>query len=174
MSWHDPARSLEPQDETDLRNELRGLLGMRAPETSYFEAEATPELVQLADDLRREARRRNHTARRKTSWMLLAAALPFALALGGVGAWGLGQKHKADQLAANVAHQEAELQRLAAAARQAPPAQVPVPAQAGRSQPPQVLLLGQAPVKSKARELVIPVERSTDPNPHDAQSVKAR
>ena len=88
MSWHDPARALEPESDTALRNELRGLLGMSrsTPETSYFEAEPTPELIQLADELRREARRRNLTARKKSSWMLLAAALPFALVTAGMGA----------------------------------------------------------------------------------------
>ena len=48
MSWHDPARALEPESDTALRNELRGLLGLPVPETSYFEAEATPELVSCA------------------------------------------------------------------------------------------------------------------------------
>ena len=175
MSWHDPARSLEPEDETALRHELRGLLGMPAQSTSYFEAEPTPELVLLADDLRREARRRNRTARKEHSWMLMAASLPFALALVGVGAWGIGQKHKADHLAAAVAHEEAEIQRMAAqqarpAAEQPLPAHVP----AAKGQPDQVLLMGQAAPRNKPKELVIPVQRSADPNENLAQSVKAR
>jgi outer membrane murein-binding lipoprotein Lpp len=179
MSWHDPARALEPESDTALRNELRGLLGLPEPETSYFEAEPTPELIALADDLRREALRRNHTARRKTSWMLLAAALPFALALGGVGVWGVGQKHKADQLASAVAHQEAEIQQLAAAqqhqapaaaAAQALPAHVP----AAKGQPSQVLLMGRTAPRNKAKELVIPVQRSPEPTANDTERVKAR
>ena len=176
MSWHDPARRLEPESDTALRNELRGLLGMPASETSYFEAEPTPELILLADDLRREALRRNRTARKRNSWMLLAAALPFALALGGVGVWGVGQKNKAEQLAAAVTRQQAEIQRLAAAQQQPQPAQpahVAAPSARGQ-QPPQVLLLGQTAPRNKPKELVIPVQRSTEPNVNDTQRVKAR
>jgi hypothetical protein len=107
--------------------------------------------------------------------MLMAASLPFALALVGVGAWGIGQKHKADHLAAAVAHEEAEIQRMAAqqarpAAEQPLPAHVP----AAKGQPDQVLLMGQAAPRNKPKELVIPVQRSADPNENLAQSVKAR
>ncbi len=175
MSWHDPARSLESDADTALRNELRGLLGMTEPATSYFEAEPTPELILLADDLRREALRRNRTARKKSSWMLLAAALPFALALGGVGVWGIGQKHKADHLAAAVVHQQAEIQQLAAARQPSQPAVAsPQAPPVHKGQPAQVLLLGQAPARSKPKELVIPVQRSAEPNATDTQRVKAR
>jgi outer membrane murein-binding lipoprotein Lpp len=179
MSWHDPARSLESDADTALRNELRGLLGMTTPATSYFEAEPTPELILLADDLRREALRRNRTARKKGSWMLLAAALPFALALGGVGVWGVSQKHKADHLAAAVAHQAAEIQQLASAQHPSQPqpqtaAASPQQLPARKGQPAQVLLLGQAPARNKPKELVIPVQRSAEPNLSDTQRVKAR
>ena len=179
MSWHDPERSLESEADTALRNELRGLLGIsKTPATTYFEAEPTPELILLADDLRREALRRNRTARKKNSWMLLAAALPFALAMGGVGVWGVGQKHKADQLAATVAHEEAEIQRLAASLPPSQPAAaaakpLAVQAPAAKGQPAQTLLVGKTAPRNKARELVIPVERSTEPNPNATQSVKA-
>jgi len=179
MSWHDPARALEPESDTALRNELRGLLGMsRTPETSYFEAEPTPELIQLADELRREARRRNLTARKKSSWMLLAAALPFALVTAGMGAWGVSQKHKADQLAATVAHEEAEIRRMATALQPppaAPAAARPLPVQAptAKGQPAQTLLIGKAAPRNKAKELVIPVERSKEANPNAPQSVKS-
>ena len=176
MSWHDPARTLEPEAESALRNELRGLLGIAAPPSSYFEAEPTPELILLADDLRREAQRRNHTARKRSSWMLLAAAAPFALALGGMGVWGVAQKHKADRLEAAVVHQETELHRLALVvaeqARPQPAAQVPQQAPTTRSQPAQVLLLGAATPRNKPKELVIPVERLPDPglNPQRVKS----
>lgn len=175
MSWHDPARSLEPASETALRNELRGLLGMPAPATSYFEAEPTPELILLADDLKREAQRRNRTFRKRNSWMLMAAALPFALALGGVGAWGVSQKHKADLLAAAVAQQQAQIQRLAANQQQPHPAGTPAPvaAPATRTQP-QVLLMGKTAPRNKPKELVIPVQRSAEPNASDTQRVKVR
>lgn len=180
MSWHDPDRSGEPEDETALRNELRGLLGLPARDarTNYFETEPTPELVRLADSLRQEARRRTRTARRRSSWMLAAAALPFAVTLGGIGAWGLAQKHKVDQLSARVAEQESQVQRLASALQAVPaaqPAAVPAqaaPAPAGKVRPPQVLLLGKGSPKGKPKELVIPVERTAEPDLNDTQRVK--
>jgi outer membrane murein-binding lipoprotein Lpp len=181
MSWHDPDRMAEPEEETALRTELRGLLGLPARDarSNYFEIEPTPELVRLADDLRREARRRSHTARKRSSWMLAAAALPFAVTLAGVGAWGLAQRHKVDQLAARVAEQESQVQRLATALQAAPaaqPAALPIqaaPAPTLKARPPQVLLLGKTAPKGKPKELVIPVERSAEPNLNDTTRVKA-
>ena len=178
MSWHDPDRSGEPEDETALRSELRGLLGLPARDarSNYFETEPTPELIRLADDLRREARRRTHTARKHSSWLLAAAALPFAVTLAGVGAWGLAQKHKADHLNARVAEQETQVQRLATALQAAPaaaPAPLPAAAPATRARPPQVLLVGKGAPKGKPKELVIPVERTAEPNLNDTQRVKA-
>lgn len=178
MSWHDPDRRSEPEDETALRNELRGLLGLPARDVRsplLFEAEATPELIRLADNLRQEARRRNHTARRRSSWMLAAAALPFTLALGGVGTWGLMQKHKVDQLAARVAEGESQVQRLAAALQAMPtaqPAAVPAAAPTTKAQPPQVLLVGKGNPKAKPKELVIPIDRTAEPNLTETQQVK--
>lgn len=177
MSWHDPARSSEPEDETALRNELRGLLGLPPRVVNYFETEPSPELVRLADDLRREALRRNRTARKQRSWMLAAAALPVTLALGGVGVWGVAQKHRADQYAATAAREAEEIQRMAAAQQaqpapsgaQAAPGHVPA---AAKGRPPQVLLLGKTSPKTRPRELVIPVERSAETNPSDTQRVK--
>jgi hypothetical protein len=182
MSWHDPARSLEPDTDSTLRNELRGLLGMPAQSTSYFECEASPDLIRLADSLRQEARRRNHMARRRGSWMLLAAALPLALAMGGLGVWGLEEQHKADHLAAAVARQETRIQQLAAAQlQQAPQSQTAevqqhrAPTPALRAHPPQRLLAGAgARGTAKPRELVIQVPRSTTPNLNDTQNVKAQ
>jgi hypothetical protein len=144
---------------------------MGVPKRTVFEVTASPELIALADDLRREARRRNHTARKRSSWMLLAAALPIALAIGGVGTWGVGQKHKADALAATIQQHEATIQRMAAAAQQAP---APTAAEAA----PQAVLVGDrklaATPKSKGRpkELIIPVQRSADPLASDTQRVK--
>ena len=169
MSWHDPARSLEPATDAALREELRTLLGV-APR-NYFESEASPGLILLADDLRREAIRRNHTARKKSSWMLLAAALPIALAVGGVGAWGLGQKHKADALAATNAQNQATIRQMMAASQPAP-----APSQAA---PNQTLLASDRKLAGKPKgkkeapkELVIPVERTLDPLANDTQRVK--
>jgi hypothetical protein len=179
MSWHDPAR-LETEADSALRNELRGLLGMTAAPANYFESEPSPELVRLADALKCEAQRRNHLARKRSSWMLMAAALPFALAMGGMGVWGLSQKHKADHLAAAVAHQEAEIQQLAAAqqhpAPQSPGAeaqQLRVHAPAPKGQPSQVLLLGEATPRTKPKELVEPVERTPQTTITDTQRVKS-
>jgi outer membrane murein-binding lipoprotein Lpp len=177
MSWHDPDRSGEPAEESALREELRGLLGVPARDArnNYFETEPSPELIMLADDLRREALRRNRTARKRNSWMLAAAALPFAVALGGVGAWGVAQKHKADQLAANVAEAQTRIQRLATAL-QAQPAAAPqpaAPAPAARIRPPQVMLVGKTTPKARPKELIIPVERNADTSVNDTQRVKA-
>lgn len=176
MSWHDPARSLEPESETALRNELRDLLGMPSPATSYFEAETTPELALLADDLKREAQRRNRTFRKKNSWMLLAAAMPFALALGGVGVWGVGQKHKVEQLTAAVARQQTQIQHLAATQQQ--PAPAPAPAPAPEAAPMAItqpqMLVGRTAPRNKPKELVIPVQRSAEPSSVGTQRVKAR
>lgn len=178
MSWHDPDRTCESQADTALRNELRSLLGMPAGPANYFETEVTPELAQLADELRREAQRRNHTVRRKNSWMLLAAALPFALTLGALGTWGIAQKQKADGLAAAVARQETQIQQLAATIRttqpapQAQPLQVQAPAARAQPAPSAQMLAGQRK-PAKPKELVIPVERSTEINPSASQSVKA-
>ncbi|HLO65844.1 MAG TPA: hypothetical protein VK188_02420, partial [Holophaga sp.] len=130
MSWLDPQRSQEPAEDTLLREELRALLGVRQPR-NYFESEPTPELVALAEELRKEARRRNRTARKQTHWMLLAAALPLAIAFGGVSLWGIAQKHKAEDLAQAVAAREAEVARMAATLqqRQAEPVRATAPLQ---------------------------------------------
>jgi hypothetical protein len=173
MSWHDPVRAAEPAAETALRDELRGLLGMAARPANYFETEPSPTLVRLADDLRREALRRNHTARRGGSWMLLAAAAPFLLSAVGLGAWGVTEKHKVDQLAGAVLHQQEEIQRLAAAAAQpqgAPAVQTKAPAD--KLQSAQPLLVGARSPKVKPKELVIPVERSSDQTVTDTQRVR--
>jgi hypothetical protein len=168
MSWHDSARTLEPIEESALRDELRDLLG--AGPRNYFESEPSPELNLLADDLRREAKRRNHTARKQHSWMLLAAALPFALALGAVSVWGLGQKHKAEGYAMAVRQKEVEIQRLAQAVRPQPAANAPVRTLVLNAQV--ASRSGSPNLKRKAKELIIPVERSPEPLSNDTQRVK--
>jgi hypothetical protein len=168
MSWHDSARTLESDTDSALREELRGLLGVR-PRTNYFEAEASPELILLADDLRREAKRRNHTARKQHSWMLLAAALPVALALGGISTWGMTQKHRADAYASAVQQKDTELQRLAATLK----AQgVVAPSLALAPENLQLASHIAPKPKQRGKELIIPVERSAEPLTNDTQQVK--
>ena len=166
MSWLDPQRSQEPATDGALREELRALLGMKP--RSFFEAEPTDELIALADDLRREAKRRNHTSRKRSHWMLMAAALPLALAFGGVSLWGIAQKHKVDDLAAAMSRQEAEIVRLAAAVKQVEPAKSQAVA------PQSVIASTRKPAKGpKGKELVIPVEHPANLIPQDTQQVKA-
>lgn len=114
MSWSDPARRFEPAEDSQLRAELRDLLGL-GPMVVPSAAEPTAELKALAEDLRREAQRRSRTERKRPTWGLLAAAaLPLLAALAGLGGWGFQQKHRADDLAAQAQRQEQELTRLVA------------------------------------------------------------
>ena len=113
MSWSDPARRFEPVEDVQLRAELRDLLGL-GPMVASHAMEPTPELVNLAEDLRREAQRRSRTERKRPTWGLLAAAALHLLAtLVGLSSWGLQQKHRADGLVAQTQRQEQELTRLA-------------------------------------------------------------
>jgi hypothetical protein len=167
MSWHDSQRFSEPASETALREELRGLLGWEA--RNYFESEPTPELVALAEDLRREARRRNHTARNRSHWMLLAAAVPLALAFGGVSLWGIKQKHRAEDLAAAVVQREVEIARMASS-QKAPAIPATTP------QKPETLLASAAKPASKSpkpKQLVIQLDQPTRQVVSDTQQVKA-
>jgi hypothetical protein len=132
MSWHDPARAHESAEDRDLREELSQFLGL--PSRSFFDVQPTAKMIALAEDLRREALRRRHTARQRPVWMLLAAGLPLALAVGALGSWGFQHKQRADAMAAAVIQKEVELQNLAKAAtalqvKAAPLVQVPVLAQ---------------------------------------------
>ena len=168
MSWLDPQRSQEPATDSALREELRALLGMKP--RSFFESEPTPELVALAEDLRKEARRRNHTARKRNHWMLLAAALPLALAFGGVSLWGIAQKHKAEDLAAAMIQKEGELARLAAASAK----HLEDHNQATNTPVQPVLAAARKPGKApRGKELVIPVEHPAGLIVQDTQQVKA-
>jgi hypothetical protein len=123
MSWSDPARRFEPAEDQALREELAGMLGMptsRMPAAgNFFDAEPTPELIALADKLRAEADRRRHTQRRRPSWMLAAAVLPFLLVLAGLGNWGASQKRRSEEAQARAAqveekakYREMELKRM--------------------------------------------------------------
>lgn len=168
MPWLDPARIDESAEDRALREELRGLLGGPAP--NFFQTEATPELIALADDLHREALRRRNTARRKPTWMLMAAALPFALVLTGLGAWGIHQKQRADVLAQDLARQGDEhRQQLVAVSdqlkneRQAKDELV----RAIQKEDPKAF-------RRYGKELVIPVDRNTVPAAANTQQVKGQ
>ncbi|BDU75117.1 hypothetical protein [Mesoterricola sediminis] len=171
MSWLDPQRSQESAEDTLLREELRALLGFQP--RNLFETEPTPELIALAEDLRREARRRNRTSRKQTHWMLMAAALPLAIAFGGVGLWGLSQKNKADELATAITRQEAEITRLAGVVKQLGTTS-PEASRALNPAPSLLAVKDQPKAKQpKGKELVIPVDNPASVVPQDTQRVKA-
>jgi len=167
MSWLDPARLNEPDEDRALREELRGLLGGPAP--NFFQVSVTPEIIALAEDLRREAQRRRHTARRRPSWMLMAAALPFALALTGLGAWGFQQKQRADVLAQDLAHQDREhREQLVAVSNQ-----LKTEREAREEFVRTLQKEGPKGQRRLGKELVIPVDRNPIPAAADTQQVKA-
>ncbi|MDE3246220.1 MAG: hypothetical protein KGN80_09045 [Acidobacteriota bacterium] len=105
MPWLDPAHQEESAEDRELRAELRGLVGLPVSsfESNFFDVQPTPEMVKLADSLRAEALRRRNTARNRPMRMLLAAGLPVAIVITGLGAWGVQQKHRADRAAAAAA-----------------------------------------------------------------------
>ncbi|MCE1229485.1 MAG: hypothetical protein LWX11_08380 [Firmicutes bacterium] len=169
MSWLDPARLDEPAEDRALREELRGLLGGPAP---LLQAEVTPEMVALADELRREALRRRHVASpRRSGWLLAAAALPFLLGVAGMGAWGFHQKQRADDLTQAMARQEDQhQQQLVAVGNQL---------KSERETKEELVRVIQkaAPVAARrlqGRELVIPVDRNPIPAITQTQQVKQR
>jgi cell division protein FtsB len=166
MSWLDPARLTESAEDRALREELRDLLG--TPASNFFQAEVTPEIIALAEDLRREAERRRHTSRQRPSWILLAAALPFALVLTGLGAWGFQQKQRADVLAQDLAHQDREhREQLVAVSNQFKTERM--------AREEFIRTLQKEGLKSPRRlgkELVIPVDRNPIPAAADTQLVK--
>ena len=172
MSWRDTPRTFELEQESEsdsaLREEMRSLLGA-GPRKPVEAAPPSPELILLAEDLRREAKRRNHTARKQTSWMLMAAAVPFALILSGVSVWGVSQKHKADHYAQAMRLKDAEIQRMAAAS-QPPPVPAARPAMVNTFQVASHPVLPKP--KQQGKELIIPVERSVEPLANDTQRVK--
>lgn len=113
MSWSDPSRRFEPAEDVQLRAEMSDLLGFEpAPRA---DADPTPELVALAEELRKEALRRKRLERRRPSWgMLAAAVLPLAVAAAGLGVWGQGNRSKAEALATAVQKTQELEQKLQA------------------------------------------------------------
>lgn len=166
MPWLDPARRFEPADDRELRDELRDLLGVKPETTNFFGVEPTPELVALADKLRSEAERRRRTDRTRPLWTLLAAGLPIALLLGGMGAWGHQQQRRANQLAAEVQRRERDTQQAAAA--QLELSRTRAALQQARAE----VQANQGP-KKRERGLVIPIERTPGFGQAETQAVKA-
>lgn len=167
MPWRNTACEESAADQ-ELRMELKDLLGLDPKAPIRPEASLTSASVNLAEELRREASRRRRTpvVKVRRTWpLLLAAALPVALALGGIGTWGTIQKRKADVLAANIRAKEAEVQRLA---------KVSAEASAQASQASQALVRVKAASGKggrKPKELVLPMEASTSRVPLETQTV---
>jgi len=168
MSWPDSAHLEECADDLELRSELKGLLGVSPGEALRPKAVLTPEIVGLAEELQREAQRRSRVVplQRRSTWpLLLAAGLPIALVLGGMGVWGATQKRRADQMAAAVQQKDAEVQRLAKVT-----AEAAAEAQATTSA---LLQVKSAPVRNgaKPQELVLPADNRVNKAPLDTQTV---
>lgn len=169
MSWSDPARRFEPAEDVQLRGELRELLGLQPPQRTL--APVTEELASLAEDLRKEALRRRRTERRRPSWGLIAAAaLPLLATLAGLGTWGVQQKQRADNLAAHVQRQEAELSRAAAANA----AELARERKAKEDAQQQLQLVARALPKKSLPYLVIPVDKPLRLQGEDYQRVKEK
>lgn len=192
MPWPEPVRRFESPEDKELRAELAELLGYRpapgagigAGSPNIFGAKPTPELIALAEKLRTEAQRRRNTTRRRPGWLLLAAGLPIALALSGLGTWGVQQKRKAEEAAAAVQRMEERVRH----AREASEAELQRNREHGAQQGGS-LQLAAAPEtgrpataaeakdrKGKGKRLdpypVIPVERGVVPSPAGTTQVK--
>ena len=168
MSWSDPARRFEPAEDVQLRAELRDLLGL-GPRLATSAAEPTTELKALAEDLRREARRRSRTERKRPTWGLLAAAaMPLLAALVGLGSWGFQQKHRADDLATQTQRQEQELSRLATVHA----TELARERQAKEEVQHQLQLASRKEIRKGEPFLVIPVEKPLKVMGDDYQRVK--
>ena len=189
MPWPEPVRRFESPEDKELRAELAELLGHRpvqgAGPANYFGAKPTPEVVALAEKLRAEAQRRRNTARRRPGWMLLAAGLPIALALTGLGSWGLHQQRKAEAAAAAVRQMEERVRH----AKEASEAEIQRNREHGLQEGGSLQLAAapeaarpateaEAKANRKGRKKldpypVIPVERGVVPSPPGTTPVKA-
>lgn len=191
MSWSDPARRFEPAEDQALREELAGLLGMsdsrgpaaRGPAArNFFDAEPTPELIALADKLRAEADRRRHTQRRRPSWMLAAAVLPFLLVLAGLGNWGSTHKRRAEEAQNRAAQAEEEARNRARELQRMTLESSKAEIERDREERQGFRATHQAAAGSRAKtirrpagaELVIPVDHPLRAPALDAQRVKAQ
>lgn len=174
MPWLDPARSEESAEDRELRDDLRRMLAL--PQAEVRNSAPTPEMIALAEDLRREALRRQHTPvlplrRTRPTWTLLAAGLPVLLLLGGMGAWGVQQKRKADALAATLQREKTESERRERAIQAAQERE-----RALRAAPTSQGILVNDPngKKLKPRQLVLPADSREQVQPMDTYTVKNR
>lgn len=190
MPWPEPVRRFESPEDKELRAELAELLGYHpgqgAGPANFFGAKPTPELIALAEKLRLEAQRRRNTARRRPGWLLVAAGLPIALALTGLGTWGFHQQRKAEAAAAAVRAMEERVRH----AKEASEAEIQRGREHGVQQGGSLQLAAapetgrpatEAQAKDAARKgkkrldpyPVIPVERGVAPSPSGTTQVKA-
>jgi hypothetical protein len=168
MYWSDPTRRFEPVEDVQLRAELRDLLGL-GPMVASMATEPSTELVNLAEDLRREAQRRSRTERKRPTWGLLAAAaLPLLATLVGLSSWGFQQKHRADGLVAQTQRQEQELTRLASSHA----TEVAKERQAKEQVQQQLQLASRKGNRKGEPYLVIPIEKPLKVMGDDYQRVK--
>ncbi|MBI4913676.1 MAG: hypothetical protein HY823_13145 [Acidobacteria bacterium] len=179
MSWSDPARRFEPAEDRALREELAELLGAPASR-NFFGVEPTPELTALADKLRAEADRRRHTSRKRPAWMLMAAALPFLLAVAGVASWGVQQKRRADEAHLRALQAAQEAQAQAESARRSTQEASRSEMQRDREDPRSPVRLarqGSKPggkVRNPDAELVLPVDHPLQTPGLETRQVKAQ
>nr|WP_320133315.1 hypothetical protein [uncultured Holophaga sp.] len=174
MSWHDIACD-ENTEDRELRAELSGLLGLEPGVPVRPQAAVTADSSRMADELLREAQRRRRAVVplvRKRTWpIFLAAGLPFALALAGVGTWGVVQKHRADSLAAAIRLKDAQVEQMAKASAEAA-AQAAMQLEAARAvQPGVVRVRDGAGSAARPQELILPLTRTPARAPLETQTV---
>jgi len=122
MSWHDTRNINESEEDRALRFELRDLLGLDPGAAEPPPAGDVADMASLAQALHREAIRRGRVgtaeaAKTRPFFMRpaltrLAAAAVLVAAVGSLGAWGIGQKRRADELAAKTIELEQRQNRM--------------------------------------------------------------
>jgi hypothetical protein len=151
----------EPEEDRALRAELRGMLGIEAPPPVRADAEQS---AALAQSLHREAQRRRRTSadgakasvrplRGRPMLVALAAVIPWAVTFAALGAWGIGQKHRADALAAKTAELESRQSRMEEAIEAAKAKEA--------KEAPTLRVSEHSPAPPRSGELVKPEERPT-------------
>jgi hypothetical protein len=166
----------EPEEDSALRAELQGMLGIEA--THPADSGATADATALAQSLHREAMRRRRTSAGprgqkgrvrpilgRPLLVALAAAVPIAVTFTALGAWGVGQKQRADALAAKTAELESRQSRMEEAMEAAKAKE----AKEIREAPPALHASEQNLATHRSGELVKPEERPERPNNTNGQ-----